>query len=77
MAESNPETYLLDVAGTLFNMALLRMEQGKLSEATQMAQESLEKYQTMAKLSPAAFNKDVEDAKNLLEEIRAKQAEKE
>ena len=77
LAESNPETYLLDVAGTLFNMALLRMEQGKLSEATQMAQESLEKYQTMAKLSPAAFNKDVEDAKNLLEEIRAKQAEKE
>jgi hypothetical protein len=31
----------------------------------------------MAKLSPAAFNKDVEDAKKLLEIIRAKQAEEE
>lgn len=77
LAESSPEAYLPYVAQTLFNFALLRMEQGKLSEAAQMAQESLEKYQTMAKLSPAAFDQYVEKAKNLLEKIRAKQAEEE
>ena len=77
LAESTPEAYLPYVAGTLFNMALFRMKQGKLSEAAQMAQESLEKYQTMAELSHAAFDQYVEKAKNLLEKIRAKQAEEE
>ena len=76
-AESSPEAYLPDVAMTLFNLAFFRMEQGKLIEAEQLAQESLEKYQTMAELSHAAFDQYVEKAKNLLEEIRAKQAEKE
>ena len=77
LAESTPEAYLPYVAGTLFNMALFRMEQGNLTEAAQMAQESLEKYQTMAELSHAAFDQYVEKAKNLLEKIRAKQAEEE
>ena len=77
LAEASPEAYLPDVAMTLFNIALLRIKQGNLIEAAQIAQESLEKFQTMAKLSPAAFNKDVDDAKKLLEKIRAKQADKE
>ena len=77
LAESSPEAYLPYVATTLFNMAIFRMEQGNLTEAAQMAQESLEKYQTMAELSHAAFDQYVEKAKNLLEEIRAKQAEEE
>lgn len=77
LAKGYPEVYNPDVAMTLFNFALLKYGQGQLTEAAQMAHESLEKYQTMAKLSPDAFNKKVENAKKLLEEIRAKQAEKE
>lgn len=77
LAKVSHEVYWPDVAMTLFNFALLKYGQGKLSEAVLMAQESLEKYQTMAKLNPDTFKNKAEKAKKLLEEIRAKQAEKE
>ena len=72
LAEKNPEAFLPDMADTLFNMALTRLHMGgDLRVAEEEAQESLEHYQTMAELSPEAFGRRVEAAKQLLEAIRS------
>ena len=67
LAATNPDAYLPYVAGTLYNMALYTDD---LETAETMAQESLEKYKIMAELSHAAFDSDVKDAEQLLDEIK-------
>jgi len=66
LAEANPDAFLPYVAGTLFNIALLHLQKGELDEAERAAQESLDKYRTMAEKSHVAFDKDVQDAEELL-----------
>ena len=68
LAKDNPDAYLGDVAMTLFNMALLMMKDGqRKEEAKQACQESLDLYSAMAQKAPQRFNKDVDDAKHLLD----------
>ena len=70
LAAKNPDAYLPTVAMTLYNMAWLYIKKEEFGTAETMAQESLEKYKTMAELSHAAFDSDVKDAEELLDEIR-------
>ena len=70
LAAKSPDAYLPKVAMTLYNMALLYIKKEELSTAETMAQESLEKYKIMAELSHAAFDSDVKDAEQLLDEIK-------
>ena len=71
LAKKNPDAYMPSVANILFNMALLHAVKGELADAEEKAKESLEKSQRMAALSHAAYDKDVEEAKNLLADIQA------
>lgn len=66
----SPDTYLSDVAMTLFNIALLHLDMKEYPAAETAALESLEKYRIMAEKSHAAFDKDVKDTEELLEHIR-------
>ena len=71
LTTDNPDAYMPYVAMTLFNMALLYANKGELADAEEKAKESLEKFQRMAALSHAAYDKDVENATNLLAGIQA------
>ena len=70
MAAKSPDAYLPDVAHTLYTMALLYGKKDDLETAETMAQESLEKFKIMAEVSHAAFDSDVKDAEQLLDEIK-------
>lgn len=76
LADKHPDAYLPYVAVTLFNLALLHLNRKKFSAAETAALESLEKYRIMAEKSHAAFDKDVKDTEELLEDIqKAKEAD--
>ena len=76
LADKNPDAYLSDVAQTLFNMALLHLARKEYPAAEAAALESLEKYRIMAEKSHAAFDKDVKEGEELLEDIqKAKEAD--
>ena len=76
LADKNPDAYLHKVAQTLYNMALLHLDRKEYDSAETAALESLEKYRIMAEKSHAAFDKDVKDAEELLEDIqKAKEAD--
>jgi len=66
LAENNPDAFLPYVAMTLYNLAVLHIEQGLLEKAKQEAMESFEIYKRFAEISPEAFNGYVEKAKQLL-----------
>ena len=76
MADKYPDAYLHKVAQTLYNMASLHLDRKEYDSAETAALESLEKYRIMAEMSHAAFDKDVKDTEELLEEIqKAKEAD--
>ena len=79
LSKATPEAYLHYEAETLFKFAILKIGQRKIPEAKKMAQKSLEKFQTMAKLSSTTIDLDVKKGKlllEILEIILAKQAKK-
>ena len=52
-------------------MALLHKAKGELADAEEKVKEGLEKFQQMAELNHATFDKDMEKAQNLLTDIQA------
>ena len=72
LAEKYPDAFLPNVARTLYNMALLYLvkEEKDIHAAEAAAQESLDIFKKMAEKSHAAFNPDVKDAEELLDEIQ-------
>lgn len=70
LVEATPDAYLPDVAMTLFNMAILYLDQDNLGTAEQYAIESLEKFKIMTEKSHAAFDKYVQEGEELLARIQ-------
>ena len=72
LSGKNPDDNLSKVAETLSCMAsFYQYEREDLAKAEELAQESLEIYQRMAWRNHAAFDKDVQEAKDCLDGIQA------
>lgn len=69
LTKDNPNAYLGDVAMTLFNIAILRLRDHRKDEAKEACEEALDFFKAMAKTVPQKWNKDVNDAQQLLDFI--------
>ncbi|MBR3452640.1 MAG: tetratricopeptide repeat protein [Muribaculaceae bacterium] len=70
LAKVNPDVYLEAVADTLYNLALLIMkDKQRIGEAKKACQEALNIFNAMAKNVPQRFNRKVDKARRLLDEL--------
>ena len=69
LAETNPETYLPNVALALNNLGILSTDQHQTEEARRAFEEALKIYEAYAKQNPEQFSSDVKRVKKLLEEL--------
>lgn len=69
MAESNPETYLPDVATTLNNLGVLHRDQNRMDEARKAYEEALTIYEKFAGENSERFKGDVTRIRLLLRSL--------
>ena len=69
LAKDNPDAFIEYVADTLYNIAVLMKNNQHKEEARQACIESLDLYKAMAQKAPQLFNKDMNNAQELLDHI--------
>ncbi len=71
LSESNPQTYLADVAGTLNNLGILQQNTNRLKEAEKSYTEALGIYRKLAGSNPQTYLADVTGTLNNLGNLQS------
>jgi tetratricopeptide (TPR) repeat protein len=74
LAEANPETYLPDMAETLYSLGVLHLAQNEMEDALRAFTEALNIYQTFANQNPERYEREVERVQRLLHALKQEPA---
>jgi tetratricopeptide (TPR) repeat protein len=69
LAESNPDAYNPNLAGTLNNLSNLHLNMGRFEEAEKAYTEALRLYRALAKKYPDAYNPSLKGVENNIEKL--------
>ena len=69
LAQKNPDAYLLEVARTLNNLAVLDGDQNRPQEARKGLEEALDIYERFGERNPERFQSDIVRVKHQLQTL--------